>query len=367
MTYQEFKAHIAEQIKDYLPQTYQDADVSVARVKKNNNQELDGLNIQLAEENACPVIYLNHYYEDYQNGRAMGNILEEIAGCRETYGVKEHFPLEKLFDFEGNQERIIFQVVGRASNEEQLSKIPHRIEQDMALIYKILLDRGEEGMATITIDHALLERMGVDEQTLYQTAMENTVREFPMTFIAMDDVIRETLEQDLFGFSLDTMQDEEMKNFLKEVLQEQTGFPKELSPFYILTNDQKLDGAGVLFYPGVQELVAEKMKGDYFVLPSSIHETLIVPDNGMMDFEALRTMVNEVNQSAVHPAEVLTGQVYSYDCERGCLMTAEERFSQKQQEKTGEKKGILEKLHEKKNAVQKNDLGSQKLKPEPAL
>ena len=93
-----------------------------------------------------------------------------------------------------------------------------------------------------------------------------------MTFFAMDDVVREMLEQVLFGLSLATLEDAEMKDFLQEILQEQTGFPKEQSPFYILTNEQKIDGAGVLFYPGVQELVAEKMNGDYFVLPSSVHE-----------------------------------------------------------------------------------------------
>lgn len=367
MKYEEFKNYVEEHIKNYLPETYQDAVVSVQTVKKNNSQELDGLNIQLAEENTSPIIYLNHYYEDYQNGRVIGDILEEIAQCREIYSVKEHFPIEDLFDFEKNRERIIFQTVGREANQELLSNAPHHVEQDMALIYKILLDKEKGGMASITIDHALLERMGVDEETLYQTAMKNTVREFPMTFFAMDDVVREMLEQDLFGFSLATLEDAEMKDFLQEILQEQTGFPKEQSPFYILTNEQKIDGAGVLFYPGVQELVAEKMNGDYFVLPSSVHEVLIVPDDGNMNFEELRTMVNEVNQAEVHPAEVLTGQVYSYDSARGCLMLAEERFAQKQQERQGEKKGILEKLNEKKNAIQKSDPGTQKLSPEPAL
>ena len=86
-----------------------------------------------------------------------------------------------------------------------------------------------------------------------------------------------------------------------------------------------------------------------------------------MNFEELRTMVNEVNQTEVHPAEVLTGQVYSYDSARGCLLMAEERFAQKQQERQGEKKGILEKLNEKKNTVQKSDPGTQKLSLEPAL
>lgn len=370
MDYQEFKTYIKEHIKDYLAERYQNADVSIMAVKKNNNRELDGLQIRLAEENICPSIYLNHYFEDYQNGRNIGDILESIGQIRESHDIKEPFPVEKLFDFESSRDRIIFQAVGMEENGERLADMPHHVEQDMALIYKVLIERGEE-IGTISIDHKLMEQMGVDETILYETAMKNTVREFPMTFASLDEVMREMAENEIHKISSDPALSEEMKDFLKGIFQESLESVEPLTPFYVLTNEQKMDGAGVLFYPGIQEMVAERLNGDYFVLPSSIHETLILPDDGRFHFEELRAMVQEVNQTpAMRPEEVLTNQIYSYDKERGCLMPAEGRFSKKQREEPGEKKrSIVEKLHEKKHEAMEKNQGSreQKQKQEPEL
>lgn len=84
-------------------------------------------------------------------------------------------------------------------------------------------------------------------------------------------------------------------------------------PMYVLTNESLYYGAATLFYPDVQEMLAEKFGRNYYVLPSSINEVMIVPDNGIMDYKELRAMVNEVNRDQVDEVEVLTGEVYYYD------------------------------------------------------
>ena len=43
---------------------------------------------------------------------------------------------------------------------------------------------------------------------------------------------------------------------------------------FIITNQQTMDGAGVIFYPEVMEQIGEGFQGDFFILPSSTHETL---------------------------------------------------------------------------------------------
>lgn len=134
-------------------------------------------------------------------------------------------------------------------------------------------------------------------------------------------------------------------------------------PMYVLTNDRTLNGAAALFYPGVQEMVAEKMQGDYFVLPSSVHEVLIVPDDGNMDFKELREMVKEVNGTQVQPDEVLTGEVYSYDRQNKKLMVAEERFFQKEDKR----ESIMDKLKTKGEEVKKTASDRKPAIPEPAL
>ena len=101
-----------------------------------------------------------------------------------------------------------------------------------------------------------------------------------------------------------------------EVIQEMEKDLKESNkdnPMTIITNDRLVDGASAIFYPGVMDLVGERMQGDYFILPSSVHETLVVPDDGGVSLQELTDMVKEVNMTQVSPEDQLTDQVYHYD------------------------------------------------------
>ena len=89
---------------------------------------------------------------------------------------------------------------------------------------------------------------------------------------------------------------------------------------YVLTNKQKMFGAGVIFYPGILELI-ESILGDHFyILPSSVHECILVPDQGQYSRIELKRMVKEVNDSQVEDEEILSYEIYYYDCKKEALM-----------------------------------------------
>lgn len=358
MNYQEFKDFAAENIKDYLPEKYQDAEVAVREITKNNNMKLEGLLVKLLEQNVSPTIYLNDFFREHENGRPMDDIMETLAEMREAYDVEQKLPVDKLMNFEEVKDVIVFRVVGVEANQDRLKYIPHRIENDMALIYQIMMQKGEDGLATTQISNAMMKQMGANETMLHAVAMENTPREFPATFQSMDTVMREVLRQDFMGFNLDEItEDDGMKEFLEYLLDESmTEIEQEHLPMYVLTNENKLNGAAALFYPDMQEKIAEQMGGDYFVLPSSVHETLVVPDDGILNYQELKDMVNEVNGTQVAPDEVLTGEVYSYDKESRQLMLASERAERSQVvDKADEKKpSIMDTLKAKKEEALQN-------------
>ncbi len=83
--------------------------------------------------------------------------------------------------------------------------------------------------------------------------------------------------------------------------------------FFVVTNTERIDGAGVIFYPEFMDNMGELLGNDFFILPSSIHQMLILPDDGQVDAEMLRDMVKEVNATQVAPAERLTNDVYHFD------------------------------------------------------
>ncbi len=88
-------------------------------------------------------------------------------------------------------------------------------------------------------------------------------------------------------------------------------------PMFVATNTRKLNGAGVMFYNGLLRSFAQKIGKSFYILPSSVHELIFVPDNGGLDAGYLGMMVREINGTEVLPNEVLSDHVYRYDIDTG--------------------------------------------------
>ena len=132
---------------------------------------------------------------------------------------------------------------------------------------------------------------------------------------------------------------------------------------FVLTNDTKVNGAAAILNDDIRQEIAEKV-GDFYMLPSSIHETLIIPKDAGMEFKELEQMVQEVNQTQVAPGERLSDQVYEYDAKEHELFRsdrAEERVKQKEEKRDNrhERVSVKEKLAEKKDAVIKMNAGKE--------
>ncbi len=96
----------------------------------------------------------------------------------------------------------------------------------------------------------------------------------------------------------------------------QEAFPDEI-PMKVLTNSKRSSGAVCILYPGVlEEVAAERMGGDFYIIPSSVHEVILLPDDGRLLEENLKEMIFEVNRTKVDPEEVLSDNLYYYDAER---------------------------------------------------
>lgn len=144
MTYEEFKDHVVDVIKDYLPEEYMDADVTINQVAKNN-ETLDGLVIKKPGQNVSPTLYLNSFYENYCEGRDMEDILEKIADLRTSHDAPDilndlSLSVEDITDYEKIKDSLVAHVVGIEGNLELLEKRPHVVKEDMAIMYKISLN-----------------------------------------------------------------------------------------------------------------------------------------------------------------------------------------------------------------------------------
>lgn len=304
MSYKEFLEEVKNSIKEYLPDSFKDATVDIQKVKKNNGVELNGLTVRKTGQKISPVLYLDQHYRNLQQGLTniqdiCKNVAEGITQNQRSFDVNDILDPEKIKD------RVTFSVIGAKNNISMLQDMPHRIKDDMAMVYRIIVNQENQEVGSVKISDQLAESLNLNEKDLYNMAMENTPKLFPAQFQSMYDVLKKMMP--------------EMAEMMGPNIFEDS--------MYVLSNEQNIDGASALFYPGVQEEIYKHMGKEYYVLPSSIHETIIVPKNASMNATELKNMVMEINGKEVSPDEVLTDSVYEYDARSKTLTIAnDERY-----------------------------------------
>lgn len=290
MDYEKFKEAVIEHVQEYLPDTYADAEISIHSVIKNNSVRLDGLMIKIPDSNIAPNIYLNHYYDQYKNGKDFDEILNEIASVR-THSCDNPFPeVGNLTCLEQIRDRIQAKLVNRSKNEEYLQDKPFIQIADLAVIYYISLKESDYGHASVIITDNMLSLYGISVEDLHSIALSN-MRGKEAQFLTMAEVLRGLMPdvEDTFDHVDTTM--------------------------YVLTNADKLNGAAMLLDIDTMDRIAEKIGTSYYILPSSVHETIIVPASitESSSLENLAEMVIEINGTQVAPDEVLSDHVYRYN------------------------------------------------------
>ena len=359
MNYEEFKQEVTDRIKDFLPEKYADADVSIQTVVKNNDQKLDGLMVKLEDSNIAPNIYLNQFFEQHEDGRPMDDILQAIADVRTQHEVSHDFDVSKLTDFDSVKDRITCRLVNAEQNAEYLTDKPHTMVDDLAVTYHIAIGKEESGTMSAPITSRLMEGYGVDVEQLHKIALENMDTLTPATFKSMTETMVDMMLPDMMRSG---MSEEEAREAVAAMI---PPTPDEM--MYVLSNSDKLNGAAVLLNDKVMDSITEKLGQDYYILPSSVHEVLIVPKTEQADLKTLENMVREVNATQVAPEERLSDPVYAYDAkahelfradkaeERGAAREGKDSVENSKSEKK-ERPSLKERLAQKKDIVAKADV-----------
>ena len=307
MDFDEFKEKVKDNIKNYLPMQYEKANVSLQSVVKNNDVQLTGLMIRLEENNIAPFIYLDRYYEQYQNGMELPDIMKDIAELRVSSEQSVKLDISRITDF--NKDNIICKLINGDMNEEYLADKPYTQIEDMAVIYVIDLGSGAEGHMSSPITYDLMKRYGVDTQMLHEIAIHNLAKS-EIVFKSMKDALMEIMFPD-------GVPEEDP---LAEILS-----AEDEIPMYVLSNAEKLNGAASVLDKDTMETISEMLGGDFVVIPSSIHEVIILPMDDNVDKDELEGIIREVNTGQVAPEERLSYHAYQYDSGKHALMRMDKK------------------------------------------
>lgn len=277
----------------------EDYKVQLQDVVKNNDSHLTGLTILNKDCNIAPTIYMESYFERYKAGESMTTICQQIIKAYEENKVTTAFDIASVTVFDRVKDHICYKLINAERNKELLADAPHVKFHDLAIIYYILVSRESEGFGTITVKNHIMKFWDVNEEDLFKYAVHNTQRLFRGKVESMVNVM-----MDMFEDRLDMECANEFYDMMANV--------DDMIPMYICTNEDKINGAGVFLYDGLLKELADKFDSDVYILPSSIHETLLIPADGEKDAEELKDMVRTINATEVSPEEVLSDNVYVY-------------------------------------------------------
>lgn len=292
----------ASAVKQALERMYPSASVEIHEVRKNNNRMLTGIVILGKGRNIAPTIYLEDFFESYQAGMPLDEICRTIKEIHQEADPAENFDVSGVTDFAAVKGKICYKLVNAAKNAAMLQDIPHRLWQDLAVVYYVLLSKeSAEGVSNLAVTNGMAGLWDVDEPALYDIARQNTPALLKAEVTPISEVINSIMkEMQECGQIVRPMDVEKLEH---------------TPPLYVATNDCKFHGAAVLLYDGVLEGFAEQTGGDFYILPSSVHETLFMPVQPNADERGLPEIVRGINAEQVAPEDVLSDNVYLYCAE----------------------------------------------------
>lgn len=287
MNYQEFITHIKNNISNRLTDG---RTVRIEPITKNNGTVYDGMIIIDPFINISPTIYLNHYYYHYLSGTSLTDICDTIFSTYQNNLPTKDFDVSLFKDFSNAKQRIVMKLVNLERNDTLLENIPHIPYLDMAIVFVCCVTDFKQDFATILIQNKHLNLWNIQTNELYDIAKKNT----PLLLPSLLEPIQNTLHD----FDPNIPLIEEL-------------------PLYILTNQLKINGAASILYEGVLKEIANKVESDLILLPSSIHEVILLPANKttMNNFD-YNEMIKEVNATQLAADEILSDHAYYYSREK---------------------------------------------------
>lgn len=278
MTYQTFLDEIQKLIHLKLPEgiitTYR-------TIQKNNGVDQTGICFlrENEKEEVTPVIYVEPFFYAYKDGESLESLAEKIADALKR-PIPDILQKKSFLNRDYILSHTVFRLISKKENESALSELLHRDFLDLAVTYGILLDTGDEGRGIMSIPKELAATCGITETEIHEAALQNA---------------------------------EKLSGSVCQPIENFINCPHREEPLlYVMTNRHGFFGASTMIYSEKIRELADRWESDVFIIPSSIHEIILVRNTGEWDPETIVNMISEVNNQHVQKSEVLSDRLYVY-------------------------------------------------------
>lgn len=261
---------------------------------KNNGVQKIGIMLRKKGEQIAPNFYIEQQFQEWKEGtRSLQDIAENLCHIFESELEANHHLAETIcFEWETMKKNVFLRLVNREKNKELLAKVPYMEFMDLAIIYFYSLAISEDVQGTLILTKEHQNFLGVTTEELHQAAEKNTKQRYPAKVYQMGDLVAKV-----------------KKTLGIELLEPAT----EESFMYVLSNETGLFGAISVFFQEELKKIADQLGHNLYILPSSIHEMILVPDYNIFLPEKFLEMVQDINTTQVQETEILSDSVYYYD------------------------------------------------------
>ncbi len=304
MDYREFREKILEELKDFYGN---DAYVKIQRIRKNNGVQKYGVVIQFTNnepDSIVPIVYLEELYDYYNNGSMdTEECIGEIINNSEEF-LKQQEEVKKMSanitDWEHVKHKVYPILLSRKDNKDLLKTLVTIDMLDLLVAYMAREEAVDGKISSIQINNFLFSRYGISKEELHMQALSN-VKKDGYEFYEFTGILKNLIKDEPFADDI-----KENGCGTKGIM-------------YIMTNTSMFYGTtGILD----SKWLREKTDGiNYYIIPSSVHELVFVPDNGSISQEDLDEVVQEVNNLMLKDEEKLSDHCYYYDAETGEIRT----------------------------------------------
>lgn len=290
-SYETFLDMVANCVKDiYKEEVIAERCVSM----KNNGVQMTGITLRKKGEKIAPNFYIEQQFQEWKQGtKKLEDIVENLCHMFESeLEVNHHLAETICFEWEAMKKNVFLRLVNREKNRELLTKVPYMEFMDLAIIYFYSLTISDDIQGTLILTQEHQTYFGITTEELHEVAERNTRQKYPIKVYKMKDLV--TSVKSMLGIELLEPATEE--NFM-----------------YILSNELGLFGAISMFFQEELKKLADQLGHNLYVLPSSIHEVILVPDYNILLPEKFLEMVRDINITQVQETEILSDSVYYYD------------------------------------------------------
>lgn len=295
MYYRDFLQEVEKQVHAGLREGDK---VRIKRVRKNNGVFLDCMVVQITNSVLSPSFHMDECFKNYLQGMKVEEIVSNILSiCEDSRAVKDS-TFDFLENFNNIRDRLVGHLVNREKNKDILEDVPHRDFLNLTIVYYCILDDQENSAGGFMVRNHMMQEWGVTEERVHQEAVMNMKLRYPVQFMSISEL---------------------MKNYLGQKDWKEENADTKL---YVLSNVRRMYGAYWITEKEIQEKIADFFASDYYVLPSSVHECLLLPAQEGMDEKQLLSMVTDINRTQVADQEFLADAVYRYNRAGHCMTLA---------------------------------------------